>query len=568
MRYSKLFGKSRYDAPCDADSINAKFLTQAGFIEKLSAGVYSFLPLGFRVLDKIKNIIRKEMDSVDSQELLMPALHPISLYETTKRDKTMEDIFYKTKGAGGSDFVFGSTHEETATPLAQVFLNSYRDLPLSFYQIQNKFRNEPRAKSGLLRGREFGMKDMYSFHANLEDLDRYYDTVIEAYKRVYKKCGVHAYVIQASGGIFSKEMSHEFSVPTDAGEDTIILCKGCDLAQNLEIATGKVVDIEGSADPELPLKMVEADHGPEVSSNAKFHAVSDSQILKTVVYQVEDSELVGVCIRGDLKVNEIKLAAYFDKKIRPATREALIEVGLVPGFISPVNIDENIGLAFIADHSIKNVKNFVTGANLKNMDFVNANIGRDFIIDDFVDLVEVREGFACLNCGGEVTEITAIEAGNIFKLGTKYTDAFGFTFTDSDGVRKPVVMASYGLGTTRLMGTIVEASHDDKGIIWPKSVAPFHVHLIVLGNDADVLKSADDIYHDLLDKGIEVLFDDRDERAGVKFTNADLIGIPVRVIVSKKTLEAKSVEWKLRNSEDTMLVELDSLVEKIRTYLK
>ncbi len=567
MRYSKLFGKTRYNPPCDADSNNARYLTQAGFVDKVGAGIYNYLPLGHRVLSKIAKIIREEMSAVDSQEIMMPVLHPIAFWEKTGRDRTMDDVLFRTTGAGSKDFVMGPSHEEMITPLVANYVQSYKHLPLSLYQIQLKFRNEPRAKSGVLRGREFGMKDMYSFHTTEEDLDEYYARATKAYINVFERCGVKAYVIEASGGAFSDKFSHEFSVETPAGEDTIILCDKCGFAQNLEVATGKVVEVP-THDEELPLKMVEVEHGPSVSENAKAHAAEESHILKTVVYEVDEDGLVGVVIRGDLSVNQVKLERYFGKPLRPASAQLLKDAGLIPGYISPVNLPDKVNLSFVADHSIKNIKNFITGANINNTDYINVNVGRDFIIADFADFVEVSSGFACENCGDELRELKAIEAGNIFKLGTKYSEAFGLNYTDKDGISKPVVMGCYGIGTTRLLGTIAEVFHDDKGLIWPKSVSPFDVTLISLSGSDEVDAAAEKMYQDLKDAGVDVLFDDRDDRPGVKFTDADLIGVPVRIVISKRTLENKSVEWKLRSSEKSENVEIESLVKKVKEFVK
>ncbi|NIA02190.1 MAG: proline--tRNA ligase, partial [Nitrospirae bacterium] len=298
MRYSNLFGRTRHNPPCDADSINAKFLTQAGFIEKLAAGIYNLLPLGYRVFNKINNIIEEEMNAVDGQRLLMPALHPIDIWKTTGRDRTMDKILYRTHASGDKEFVFGASHEEAVTPLAAKYINSYKDLPLSVYQIQTKFRDEPRAKSGLLRGREFGMKDMYSFHTSEKDLDEYYERVKRAYLNVYERCGLKAHIVEASGGPFTNKFSHEFSVESEIGEDTIIVCEKCGIAQNLEIAEGKIADPDEKEEKELEMKLVEVERGFTVADNAKAHDVTEYKILKTVVYEIEDEGLLGVVIRG------------------------------------------------------------------------------------------------------------------------------------------------------------------------------------------------------------------------------------------------------------------------------
>lgn len=567
MRYSALFGKTKHEVPHDMNSKNAELLTKGGFIDKLSSGIYSFLPLGMRVLRKINTIIREEMNAVGGQEILMPALHPIDIWNKTGRNQTMDDILYRTK-VGDKEFVFGPSHEETVTPLAKKQIQSYKDLPLSVYQLQTKFRNEPRAKSGLLRGREFGMKDMYSFHSTEEDLDNYYKKVIEAYLNVYNRCGMNVYVLQASGGAFTDKYSHEFSIKTEAGEDTMILCKSCKFAQNLEIAEGKY-DNPSSDEKEKELTKVEVDRGKSVNDNAKAHNCDDFRILKTVVYMVEDEGPVGVLIRGDFSVNENKVEKYFQKHVRSATSDELKEYGLVEGFISPVAEDGKPleSISFVADHSITKMKNFVTGANKAGVDWANVNIGRDFEVKDFADFVEVKGGFTCPQCGEQLTEEKAVEAGNIFKLGTKFSNDFDLKFTDSDGKQKPVIMGCYGIGNTRLLGTIVEASHDKNGIIWPKSVAPFYVHLIQLGDDERVGAMAEKLYETMHKKGIEVLFDERNARAGEKFNDADLIGIPLRLVISKRTLEENSVEWKERSSQEAKKVVIDEVVKDVESFI-
>ena len=469
--------------------------------------------------------------------------------------------------SGNKEFVFGPSHEEAVTPLAAKYIQSYKDMPLSVYQIQTKFRDEPRAKSGLLRGREFGMKDMYSFHVSDEDLDEYYEKVMQAYTNVYERCSLKTHIIEASGGPFSDKYSHEFSAVTEIGEDTIIICEDCNVAQNLEIAEGEISD-EYVDEAELPLKEVDVERGFSVAENAKAHNVPEYKILKSVVYEVEEKGLIGVLIRGDLNVSEVKLENFLKMRLRPASTEKLKEVGLVQGFISPIGLPEGLDISFIADNSIKSVNNYVTGANVVSKDLVNANIGRDFVVKDFADLVEVKSGFKCPKCKQPLKEMKAIEVGNIFKLGTRFSDAFNLKFTDKDGTLKPVVMGCYGIGNTRLVGSVVEASHDENGIIWPLSIAPYSVHLVTLGSDDSIMDKAAELYEELKAKGVEILFDDRDERAGVKLKDADLIGIPLRIVLSKRTLENASSEWKRRDSNDAEEVKLDELVEKIVSFIK
>lgn len=562
MKYSQLFGKTRLSAPHDAKSVNAQLLTQAGFIDQMAAGIFNILPLGWRVLTKINGIIRDEMNNVGGQELLMPALHPEELWEKTGRTRTMDDVLYRTQGAGNKNFNFGPSHEEAVTPLAAKFVQSYKDLPFAVYQVQTKFRDEPRAKSGLLRGREFGMKDMYSFHRDEKDLDEYYEKVKDAYLNVYDRCGLKAYVVEASGGAFSDKFSHEYSVVTPAGEDTIIINKKTGEAQNTEIAEGKIVNPADPEEDELPMEEVTVSRDVSVEANAKAHDCETWRILKTVVYKVGDGFL-GVVIRGDLQINEHKLERYLGEPVKAASPDELKKLGLVQGFISPVNQKD---LRFIGDHSIKHVKNFITGANARDKDLKNVNVGRDFVVDDFTDLVMLDE--SSLDGDGEHEVAKAIEAGNIFKLGTKYSEDFGLKYTDDKGKEQMVVMGCYGIGNTRLMGTIVEASHDENGIIWPKSVAPFMVHIVSLGDDDAVNEAAEKLYADLQIEGIEVLYDDRSESAGKKLKDADLIGIPLRLVVSKRTLEQESAEWKVRSEKEASQVKLAEVVSNVLKFVQ
>jgi prolyl-tRNA synthetase len=564
MRYSNLCTKTKFEAPNAANSTNAKLLIQAGFVDQLAAGIYNYLPLGNRVLQKICQIIREEMDAIGGQEIYMPAMHPVEIWEQTGRSKSMDEILFRTNGSDKKQYILGPSHEETVVPLLKNYISSHKDLPASVYQIQSKFRNEARAKSGILRGREFGMKDMYSFHATEEDLDRYYEIVKEAYLRVFKRCGLKAYTVEASGGVFSEKPSHEFSVITPAGEDIIIISESTDCAQNVEVATG-VLAAQARPEAEKEMQKVEVNRGLDIKENAKSHGVGEDQILKTVVYEVENAGLIGVCIRGDLQINETKLAKILRANVRLASGEKVKAAGLVTGFISPVN---NEKIPFIADHSILSKKNFITGANEEAQDFVNVNIGRDFQIQEFHDLVEVNSiQFVCGETGGKLSEHKAVEVGNIFKLGSNFSDAFDLKYTAETGEKKSVIMGCYGIGTTRLMGTIVEASHDERGMIWPKSVAPYSVHLLHLGNDEEVIAKTEEIYQMLLDCNIEVLYDDRTESAGKKLADCDLIGIPLRIVISAKTLKESSAEFKERSKSETKLISLDNLIGKIHEYL-
>ena len=420
MRMSKLFTKTAKQAPADAETANAKYLAQAGYVDQEMAGVYTWLPLGLRVLRRVEQIVREEMDALGAVELFLPSLQPKEFWETTKRWDTV-DILFKLKSQTGKDYALGCSHEEVITPLAKKYIASYKDLPFAAYQINTKFRDELRAKSGVLRGREFRMKDMYSFHTSQEDLSAFYEQTLKAYVKVFNRCGLNAKVVQASGGIFTQNISHEFQALTDAGEDNLIACPACEFGQNSEVATAKVGD-------------------------------------------------------------------------------------------------------------------------------------------------------NCPNCGEKLEEMKGVEVGNIFDLGTKYSDAFAEHFTDEKGEKKTVLMGCYGIGTTRLVGAIVETHHDDRGIIWPKSVAPFQIHLISLSSKDEAIQErirsiSEGLYEDARREGIEIIWDDRqDLSAGAKFADADLLGMPLRLVVSEKTLAENAIEWKLRTESESRLVHLDGIQEEINAF--
>ncbi|PIQ79219.1 proline--tRNA ligase [Candidatus Peregrinibacteria bacterium CG11_big_fil_rev_8_21_14_0_20_41_10] len=560
MRYSKLVGQTLMNPPSDADSRNAELLIQAGFVRRLAAGIFSYLPLGKRVLAKIENIIREEMNAVAGQEVSMPALIPIENWQITGRDNV--DISFKTVGANDREFILGWTHEEVVTPLLQEFVSSYRDLPLAVYQFQAKFRNEPRAKSGVLRGREFTMKDMYSFHTTQADLDVYYNQVKQAYFNVFKRCGLNAYIVEASGGAFTDKRSHEFAVVTDAGEDTILVYEGSEMAENLEIAKAYV----GKRNPdeaEVEMGEIAVDRGLTVEANAEAHGVPAWKILKTVVYKIDEG-FVGIVIRGDLNVDMDRLKKYFGaENIRTATDEELVKLELLKGYISPVN---NEKIDFIGDESVASVTNYVTGANKLRTDYVGVNLARDFVLKDVSHFAELDKKMLCEFGNCEVEVYKAVEVGNIFQLDTVYTDAFGMAYNDADGVQKSVVMGCYGIGVTRLLGTIAEVCNDGNGIIWPKTVAPYQIHLLDLGNEEEVKDYATDLYTELVALGFEVLYDDRDERAGKKFNDADLIGIPVRVVVSGRNLKDGKLEIKNRAGDEVMLLNKVDTIKWLNEY--
>lgn len=558
MRQSQLFTRTLKESPKDEVSLNAQLLIRAGFIDKLMSGVYSYLPLGLKVLRKIQNIVREEMDKINGQEVLMPALNPKENWELTGRWSGL-DVLFKMTGVGDKEYALGASHEEIVTPLVQKFVRSYKDLPVAVYQIQNKFRNEPRAKSGLLRGREFNMKDLYSFHKDEADLNDYYEKSKVAYLNIFRRCGLDAKVVEAGGGTFSK-FSHEFQVFTEYGEDIIFSCSKCDRHQNKEIAAG-LPNIPAMIEEPEKIKKVKVERENSVQASVKLMNIEPWKVLKTVVYKTAQG-LLGVVVRGDLNIAPLKLSSYLDDfTIRPALDEELTSLGLVPGFISPV---DNKTIEFIADNSVKTVNNWVTGANELHYDYVNVNLSKDFEITKFADLAEIEEGYTCSVCSTALEKNKAIEVGNIFKLKNKYSSPFGFKYIDETGKQNDVVMGCYGIGPSRVMGSVVEIYHDDKGLVWPEALAPFAVHLVSLCKKPEDTKKADKIYNDLIKKGIEVFYDDRiDATAGEKFADSDLIGIPYRIIVSAKTLENANVELKVRKTGEVKMIEIDKIIKTI-----
>ncbi len=557
MKYSQLFVKTQKEVPSLENSKNAELLIRAGFIRKELAGVYSYLPLGLRVLRKIENIIREEMDKVGAQEILMPSLATKEAWSKTGRWDSVP-ILFKVDIAGGGQATLAPTHEETVTPLVQQYSSSYKDFPICVYQIQTKFRNEERAKSGLLRGREFLMKDAYSFHLSSEDFEQYYEKMKQVYFDIYNRLGLGhlTKIVAASGGAFSK-YSHEYQTLCDIGEDMIFIDKKTGEAFNKEIAQG-IADDKNVKDKELKFEEKPTVREFSVEASAKAHGVQEWQILKSVVFKAEKSGLILVAIRGDLEVSELLLADTVQEKIRAATPEELATAGLAQGFISPVETK----LKVIGDESLKTVKNFVTGANKKNVDAINANVGRDFKVNMWGNFATPTERFTSL-AGNTLIQKNAIEVGNIFPLSTQFSKSFGFTIHDETGKILPIIMGCYGIGVSRIMGALVEIFHDERGIVWPKQVAPFQIYLAGLGKDDKVFETCDRVYAELMKSGIEVFYDDRRDKKvgpGQKFSDHELMGIPTRVVISDRTLEDGEAEVVQReNLKDVKRVKIEEV---------
>jgi len=544
---------------------NARLLIQAGYIHQEIAGVYTFLPLGLKVLNKIEQIIREEMDTV-GVEIYMSSLSPIANWEQSGRLETV-DVLMKTQGANApakakfdGSYILNSTHEEIVTPLIKEFAQSHHDLPTAVYQIQTKFRGEPRAKSGLLRCREFRMKDLYSFHATQEDLNQYYEKVKAAYWKVFERLGLgeSTLLTLASGGDFTPDFSHEFQTVCDAGEDTLFHVQSKNLTFNREVAPAQAPSIE-STEKMLPLEEVEGQDIVGVKELAKFLDITVEKTTKTMLFETETGEVIAAAVRGGYNISEEKLQKITGATtLRLASAETVMRVtNAKVGYAGVLHLPADVRIIF--DESTSNRTNFECGANRTHYHSNNVNWGRDLELpEQFYDIKVAQEGDLYPETGEPYVVHKACEVGNIFPLNTKFSKAFNYTYTAEDGSQQPVYMGCYGIGSSRLMGVIVEKMADEKGLVWPANIAPFAAHLISLGEDST---KADELYTLLLSQGISVLYDDRDASAGSKFADADLIGVPVRLVVSKKS--GDHVEWKNRTELDTQLLSVQAVLEKL-----
>ena len=562
MRLSTLFGRTQRENPSDAQMVSHQLSIRAGLIRQVAQGIYAYLPLGWRTLRKIEGIVRQEMDAIGGQELSLPIVQPAELWQASGRYDAPSPgpALLRFKDRSGHDLVLAMTHEEAVTDLARQLIHSYRQLPLLVYQIQCKFRDEPRSRGGLVRVREFIMKDAYSFAPDQASLDLIYAQVFQAYLKTLARCGLQTLPVQAASGMMGGSASHEFMVVNERGEDSLILCPNCGYAANAEAATlakGKEV-APSDAFPER----VYTPGAKTIEGVARLLGVETRDTLKAVFYSAPEGSIILALIRGDLEVNEAKLANVLGgTRLEPASEEALNTGGIVAGYASPVGVS---CVRVIADDSIHTASAFVAGANEPDYHLRNVAYPRDFRVDIIADIALARDGDPCSSCGFPLTAARGIEVGHVFKLGTKYSQALGAAYLDQDGTGTPLVMGSYGLGLGRLLACVIEQHHDDKGIVWPVDVAPFQVHLVSLGDPAsDVGASAEALYGRLRSGGYEVLYDDRDERAGIKFNDADLIGIPVRLTVSRRTLEERGVEIKARWEAARRLVADDELESAI-----
>jgi prolyl-tRNA synthetase len=555
VRISKLLGKTLREVPAEADTVSHQLLLRAGMINQLAAGVYTYLPLGWRVMQKIEGIVREEMDRAGGQEVSMPVLQPFELWQNSGRHQALGKVLFTLYDRRERPLALGPTHEEVITQLVGRYVHSYRDLPLLPYQIQTKFRDEPRPRGGLVRAREFAMKDLYSFDVDEAGLDESYDRMLRAYQAIYERCGLPAMVVEADSGAIGGKDSREFMIVAESGEDEIFYCPGCRYAANGEKAESAKERVD-NGEP-LPVEEVATPGMGTIEEVAGFLNVPHSHTLKAVFY-VADDKMVFVAIRGDLAVNEIKLKNVLKANdLRMATEPEVIAAGIVAGAASPVGLE---GFRIVADDSVLSGTNFVAGGNKPDTHLKNVNYPRDFRADIVADIAGARAGDRCPRCEGRLKSIHGIEVGHIFKLGTIYSQKLNANF---------IVMGCYGLGISRLLAAAVELHHDDRGIVWPPPIAPFQVYLCPLYREgSEVAEVAEKLYVEMGAVGLEVLFDDREESPGVKFNDADLLGIPFRVTVSPRTLQKDGVELKRRTEEDVEIVPISDIANTINGLIE
>ena len=576
MRLSQTFGKTLREAPAEAELTSHQLLIRGNFVRPLGAGIYTYMPFGYRVLRNIQRIMEEEMDALGGQEMLMPNLHPKAIWDVTGRWEEMKSIMMRIQAGGSREYGMSPTHEEVVVDLTGREVESYRDLPQLIYHISKKFRDEARPRGGMLRLREFIMKDAYSMHISEKSLDEFYPSMVQAYHNIFNRCGIEVIAVSADVGAMGGKSSHEFVIAHEQGEDLFIQCDTCGYSANVEAA----VFVRHGEKPTTaePLTKLETPNCKTIADVANFVGVPTSQTLKAVLYWAtpvgkgeKEGRFVFVVVRGDLDVNETKLGnALGGVDLRPATEEEITAAGTVPGYASPIGLTvaadlTTQGILVVADVSLENGGNYVFGANEAGYHYTGANYPRDFAISKLADIAEAATGHTCGVCRkGKLVARKAIEAGHCFKLGLRYSEPTNTTALGENGKPQLVYMGSYGIGLDRLMAIIVEMHHDKDGIIWPASVAPYDVHLMHLGKGAEPVDTAEQLYRDLTAAGFTVLYDDRPSSPGVKLKDADLIGIPVRVAVGQKSLENGGVELKRRHESEATLVPVGDLVTTLK----
>ena len=565
MRYSQYFLPTLKETPGDAEVVSHQLMSRAGMIRKVAAGIYDYLPLGLRVIRKVENIVREEMNKAGAIEILMPAVCPADLWEQSGRWQQYGKELLRLKDRKETEFCIGPTHEEVVTEIVRGTVNSYRQLPVNLYQIQTKFRDEVRPRFGLMRGREFIMKDAYSFDATDEGANASYEKMRKAYCRIFERCGLKYRMVEADSGAIGGSFSHEFMVLADTGEDVVISCESCEYSANIE----KAVVIDKGEMSQAPMNEVERVVTKGAHSVADVSVMLDlkpSQIVKTMLVIVDD-EPVAVLIRGDHEMNEAKVKNLLGASVvELATPEQIAKATGGPvGFSGPIGLK----VSLYADNAVKYMRNMGVGGNEKDIHLEGVNLERDFQVKQFADLRNAADGDTCPHCGGRYSNTRGIEVGHIFKLGTKYSEAMKATFLDADGVAKEIIMGCYGIGIGRTAAAAIEQNHDENGIIWPMPLAPFQVIVTMLNpNDEDVFAAGEKLYQDLLAEGIEVLLDDRDERPGSKFKDADLLGIPLRVNVGARGLKEQSFELQERRAGERVMLPIEGAAQKVAEQVR
>ncbi len=561
MRMSKLYLPTLKEDPAEAEVVSHKLMLRAGMMRKHSSGIYSYLPLGYRVIKKIEKITRKHMDNSDAQEVLLPIMQTSKIWKDSKRWDKFGPLMIKFNDRKAREYCLGPTHEEVVTDLVRDEVRSYKDLPLNLYQIQTKVRDEIRPRFGVMRGREFIMKDAYSLDIDYQGLDKSYQAMYDAYEKIFAECGLEAVAVEADTGAMGGKDSHEFMVLADSGEDEIAFCSDCDYAANVERATSKKTEIDFEVEAEI-----EKIHTPEIKTISELEEylnVPAAKMIKAVA-MVADGEPVLALVSGEDELNEIKLTNYLQaNELRAAEEEEFaVLFDSVAGFIGPV---EAADIRIIADQRLQNMSGAIVGANEKDYHLKNVKVDRDFKVEAFTDLRSVRGGERCPKCDqGKLNIKDGIEVGHIFKLGTKYSETMNANYLDENGKAQPIVMGSYGIGITRLVAAAIEQNNDQYGIKWPKAIAPYQIIILPLGNDQAVEDKSEEIYQNLKAQGWEVLIDDRNERAGVKFNDSELIGIPLRLTIGSRSLENGVVEAMVRENNKKLEIEIDNLEAGIK----
>lgn len=560
MRLSRYFLPTLRENPADAEVVSHKLMMRAGMIRKVAAGIYNYLPMGLIVIRKIEHIIRKYMNEAGAIEVLMPAVVPAELWKESGRWNVYGKELLRFKDRHDREFCMGPTHEEVVTDIVRNEIKSYKDLPVTLYQIQTKFRDEVRPRFGLMRGREFIMKDAYSFDTTDDGAEKSYRDMHDAYCKIFKACGLKYKVVEADSGAIGGNFSHEFMVTAETGEDFVISCDSCDYAANIEKAP--VIDLYEFEDDSLKdVERVETRNMKTVEDVANYLGVPEKKVVKTMILRAGD-DIVAVMIRGDHELNMAKIKNFLNVPfVEFATPEEILKATNGPlGYSGPIGINVKV----FADNAIKGMKNYVVGGNEKDIHLLNANHERDFAISAFSDFINAKPGNTCPKCGGKYVITKGIEVGHIFKLGTKYSKSMKAIYLDKDGKQQYIVMGCYGIGVGRTAAAAIEQNHDEKGIIWPIQIAPFEVAILPLNDDnEDVVNLAETLYIKLQKKDVEVILDDRKERAGVKFNDAELVGYPIRVNIGKKTLENGEVEIVIRKTGEKILCKKDDALSKI-----